>query len=354
MNGMAFDDLLLHPATIVVDMPTRFGEYRPENFLRAYHGEVTVREALQQSLNVPAVATLEAVGPRRFDARLRAAGIAPRYGGSGGEPGLPLALGGVGLSLFDLVTLYAGLADGGTLQPLTIGLGERTVADSVPLFGPAAAWYLTRILEDAPPPPDFVDPGFLGDGRRVAYKTGTSYGYRDAWAIGYDERYTVGVWVGRPDGAPNPDRFGRATAAPVLFQVFNLLPGAGRPANARRPAAAIDTTNAGLPPRLRRFGPGQGTGRRDTLAQALEPPLAITFPPDGAIFDLEAAAGSDTSLPLTAEGGRKPLRWIVNGRPLSSPAHRRRADWRPDGRGYAEITVIDSEGHVARSQVLLR
>lgn len=352
--GMAFDDLLLHPETIVVDMPTRFGEYRPENFLRSYHGEVTVREALQQSLNVPAVATLEAVGPGRFDARLRAAGIAPRYGGSGGGPGLPLALGGVGLSLFDLVTLYAGLADGGTLQPLTLGSELEGKGGGVPLFGPAAAWYLTRILEGAPPPADFVDPDLLGKTRRTAYKTGTSYGYRDAWAIGYDDRYTVGVWVGRPDGAPNPDHFGRATAAPVLFQVLNLLPGAGRPANARRPATAIDTTNAGLPPRLRRFGPGQEGGVHDTLARALEPPLAITFPPDGAILDLDATATANASLPLTAEGGRKPLRWIVNGRPLSSPAHRRRADWRPDGLGYAEITVIDSEGHTARSQILLR
>lgn len=351
--GMAFDDLLLHPETIVVDMPTRFGDYRPENFLRTYHGEVTVSEALQQSLNIPAVAALEAIGPRRFDARLRAAGVVPRYGGSGAGPGLPLALGGAGLSLFDLVTLYAGLADAGILRPLRLVAGQDVMPNGVPLFGEAAAWYLTRILEDAPPPADFVAPDLLGGVRRIAYKTGTSYGYRDAWAIGFDARYTVGIWIGRPDGAPNPDRYGRATAAPVLFQVFNLLPGAGAPANAKRPADTIDTANGWLPPRLRRFGPGPYGNVRDSLTRALEPPLAITFPPDGAILDLEYS-GVNRSLPLTAEGGRKPLRWLVNGRPLSSSAHRRRADWQPDGRGYVDITVIDSKGRTARSQILLQ
>lgn len=349
--GMGFDDLLIHPETVVIDMPTRFGGYRPENFLRKYRGETTVREALQHSLNIPAVAVLAEVGPSRFDARLRAAGIKLRYGG-GGRPGLPLALGGAGISLFDLVMLYTGLANGGTLRPIEL---RRDVAEdgaAVPLFGAAAAWYVTRILEGATPPANFVEADRARDGQRIAFKTGTSYGYRDAWAIGYDARYTVGVWVGRPDGTPSPDRFGRATAAPLLFRVFRLLPDAGRPSNVERPDRVIEIADGGLPDRLRRFGPGSDDAV--SLARSLTPPLLISFPPDGAVIDLDRFDTAAATLPLTAEGGRKPLHWIVNGRPIKSPPHRRRADWPADGAGFVNVTVIDAEGDTARSAVQLR
>ncbi len=348
--AMALDDLLIHPETIVTDAPTRFGDYRPENFLRLYMGEVTVREALQHSLNVPAVAVLEGVGPRRVDARLRAAGVGLRYGG-GGSPGLPLALGGVGVSLYDLVTLYAGLAEGGLAKPLRIARGDDAIAPGVPLFGEAAAWYIARILEAAPPPDGFVDPGNSRDNRRIAFKTGTSYGYRDAWALGYDGAHTVGVWVGRPDGAPSPDRFGRATAAPVLYRVFGLLPDGGK-AMPRRPAGVIVAGNAGLPPALRRFGTGLDVP--PGIARALRPKLAIVFPPDGAMIDLTRDGADYMSLPMVAEGGARPLRWLVNGRVVEAPPHRRRADWRPDGEGFVAITVIDAQGRTATSEVLLR
>jgi penicillin-binding protein 1C len=348
--GMAFDDMLVHPETIVTDIPTRFGAYQPENFHNVYRGEVTIREALQQSLNVPAVAVLDAVGARRFDARLRGAGVALRYGGRG-EPGLPLALGGVGLSLLDLVTLYAGLADGGVLKPLS-AIVDRPADDlEAPLFGATAAWYVTRILEAAPPPVNFVDPGATRANRRIAYKTGTSYGYRDAWAVGYDRRYTVGVWIGRPDGTPSPDRYGRATAAPVLFKVFGLLPLGSGPANPVRPDGAIDVATSELPVRLQRLA---GSGDRPvSVARSLMRPLIVAFPPDGSEVQLDRAGG-DPSLPLVAEGGRKPFRWLVNGKPVASSPHRRRAGWPPDGEGFVQITVIDSDGRIARAEVLLR
>jgi len=352
--GMAFDDLLLHPQTIVADVPTRFGAYQPGNFRNVFRGEVTVREALQQSLNVPAVAVLEAVGPRRFDARLRMAGISLRYGGSG-EPGLPLALGGVGLSLYDLVTLYAGLANGGAVGPLSAVAGDEPRAGDAPqgrLFRATAAWYLTRVLEAAPPPVDFVDPAATKADRRIAYKTGTSYGYRDAWAIGYDRRHTVGVWIGRPDGTPSPDRYGRATAAPVLFKVFGLLGEGSGAANPVRPDDAIDIATQDLPPLLRRL-----PGRIETpvsLAQPLARPLVVSFPPDGAEVELDRDGDSYAALPLVAEGGRKPFRWLVNGEPVASAPNRRQADWRPDGEGFVRITVIDADGHIARAEVRLR
>ncbi len=347
--GMAFDDMLIHPETIVTDIPTRFGAYQPENFRNVFRGEVTVREALQQSLNVPAVAVLDAVGPRRFDARLRGAGITLRYGGRG-EPGLPLALGGVGITLEDLVTLYVGLANGGQLRPLAV-TSDEPAGPGTQLFGPAAAWYLTRILEAAPPPVNFVDPAATRGNRRIAYKTGTSYGYRDAWAVGYDRRHTVGVWTGRPDGTPSPDRYGRATAAPVLFKVFGLLPDGSLPANPERPDGVIEVATADLPARLQRLGGNAAT--MESVAHALVRPLIVAFPPDGSEVRLDRDGGTP-ALPLVVEGGRKPFRWLVNGRPVISAPHRRRAGWQPDGEGFVRITVIDADGRIARAEVLLR
>ena len=349
--GMAFDDLMIHPETVVADMPTRYGNYQPENFLKVYRGEVTVRDALQHSLNIPAVTVLTHVGPRRLDARLRGVGTRLDYGGEG-EPGLPMALGGLGTTLQDLVTLYAGLANGGAVSPLAFTLDEAGYPAPVGLVGEAAAWYVTRILEEAPPPADFVDSRATRERRRIAYKTGTSYGYRDAWAIGYDARYTVGVWIGRPDGTPSPDRYGRATAAPVLFKVFLQLPRSGRPANPRRPEDALDIAARDLPPGLRRISAGEEAP--DTISRSLARPLLVSFPPDGAVVELREGEGGYASLPLIADGGRKPLRWLVNGEPVEAPPHRRRADWRPDGEGFVQITVIDAEGTAARAQVLLK
>lgn len=349
--GMAFDDLMIHPQTVVADMPTRFGNYQPENFLKVYRGEVTVREALQESLNIPAVTVLQHVGPGRIDARLRGVGVRLDYGGEG-EPGLPLALGGLGTRMEDLVTLYAGLANSGNVAPLAFTADEVGKVQPVALLGEAAAWYVTRILEDAPPPADFVDSRATREHRNIAFKTGTSYGYRDAWAIGYDSRYTVGVWVGRPDGTPSPDRFGRATAAPILFSIFQQLPGSGRPANPRRPDDARDVAARDLPPGLRRISAGEAAP--ESISRSLTQPLLVSFPPDGAVVELRKEANGFASLPLIADGGRKPLHWMVNGEPLAAPPHRRRADWRPDGRGFVQITVIDAEGAAARAQVLLK
>ena len=349
--GMAFDDLMIHPETVVADMPTRYGNYTPENFLKVYRGEVTIREALQHSLNIPAVTVLQRVGPRRVDARLRGVGTRLEYGGEG-EPGLPLALGGLGTTLQDLVALYTGLANGGVVVPLAFTPDETDRPGPVALMGEAAAWYVTRILEDAPPPGDYVDSRATRERRRIAFKTGTSYGYRDAWAIGYDARYTVGVWVGRPDGTPSPDRFGRATAAPVLFKVFLQLPRSGSPANPRRPEDVLDVAARDLPPGLRRISAGEAAP--DTISRSLTQPLLVSFPPDGAVVELREGEGGYAPLPLIADGGRKPLRWLVNGEPVEALPHRRRADWRPDGEGFVQITVIDAEGTAARAQVLLK
>ncbi len=353
--GLGFDLGLVHPETIVTDGPARFGSYAPENFQRHYMGEVSVRVALQQSLNVPAVAVLDGVGPERFAGLLRAAGITLQFENTGERPGLPVALGGVGTSLSDLVTLYAALGNRGVARPLRLEARAAPAAEGKRILSAGAAWHLARILESAPPPNDAVPRNFLNRPFDIAYKTGTSYGFRDAWAVGYDGKHVIGVWVGRPDGTPSPDRYGRATALPILFKAFDLVPesrngSAGR-AMPERPADAVLAANDRLPETLRRYqprhlraaSPGKPTGT-----------LAISFPPAGATVALEQKGEAKPHLFLVAEGGAKPLRWLVNGRPVEAPADARQIFWRIDGEGFVRVTVIDADGHSASVQARIR
>ncbi len=214
--ALAFEQGLAHPETRLFDRPMRYGAYAPENFNLGYEGAVTARKALQMSLNLPAVELLSDVGPAAFLARLYSAGA---------EIALPkdtpielaIGLGGLGISLTDLARLYAGFARGGEAPPLIERLdgqppviGERRVTD------PVAAYYVEDILRGAPPPANALK-------GRIAFKTGTSYGFRDALAIGFDRRTTIAVWVGRPDNGPTPGLIGREAAAPILFDAFERL-----------------------------------------------------------------------------------------------------------------------------------
>jgi penicillin-binding protein 1C len=323
--GLGFEDGLIHPETLIDDRPARFGSYKPENFDLSFQGTVTVRRALQFSLNVPAIAVLDKVGVNRLSARLTQAGAALVLP-TGEPPGLALGLGGVGIRLNDLVMLYAGLARLGSTKPLIEREGET--AQAARMLDPVAAWYIGNILLGAPPP-DNAPPG------RIAYKTGTSYGYRDAWAIGFDGRMTVGVWVGRADGAPVPGIIGRATAAPILFDAFAR---SGHPPVSlpRAPNGVVFGPTDKLPPPLQRFGP------KGPLAGLPEPPR-IMFPPDGARLEL---AGGDTPQPLALKiaGGRAPLTVMVNGVPLPPHPGRRTFFFTPDGPGFARLTVMDARG----------
>jgi penicillin-binding protein 1C len=323
--GLGFEDGVIHPDTLIDDRPSRYGSYTPENFDLTFQGVVTVRRALQLSLNVPAVAVLNKIGVSRLGARLSQAGAAlvlPK----GEAPGLAMGLGGVGVRLADLVMLYAGLARQGEALALT----ERRQAD-VPmprrLLDPVAAWYVGNILLGAPPP-DNAPHG------RIAFKTGTSYGYRDAWAIGFDGRMTVGVWVGRPDGAPVPGLVGRGSAAPILFEAF-ARSGSAPAALPRAPRGAIFAASNKLPPPLQRFGITGPT-------EAVEAPR-IMFPPDGARLEIAAAAQPDP-VALKISGGRGPLTVLVNGVPTTAASGRGSLFFQPDGPGFVRLTVIDARG----------
>jgi penicillin-binding protein 1C len=347
--GMAFEDLLVHPETLVSDRPQRFGDYQPVNFDPVFSGDVTVREALIRSLNVPAVAVLDRVGPPRLAARLRAAGGPLSLPDPADVPALAIALGGAGITLFDLATLYAALADGGRAAPLRLAPDDPEVP-STRLLEPAAAWQVTSILAEIPPPSSLLASAYAGPGgRTVAYKTGTSYGFRDAWAVGYDAEHTIGVWVGRPDGTPSPDRYGRNTAAPLLFEVFGLLPVPVRALPGPPPDGVLLAATAQLPARLQRLRPRAAAvlaaGTRGDEA------VRIDFPIDGTMVDIAVAAETGETLPLVAAGGRRPLRWLVNGLPVPASPLSRQAAWLPDGPGFARITVIDAEGGTDTAEV---
>ncbi len=188
--GLAFEQGYVAQQTIIEDRPADFFGYRPRNFDMSYQGDVSVREALQLSLNVPAVRLLDAVGPTRLLVRFRRAGVKPVLPPNE-APGLAIALGGIGVTLKDLVQLYAGLASRGRLVQIGDGvLDQPEKLEGEPLMEPVAAWNITDILSDVLAPRGSRQLG-------IAYKTGTSYGNRDAWSIGYDGAHVVGVWVGR-------------------------------------------------------------------------------------------------------------------------------------------------------------
>ncbi|MDH7451634.1 penicillin-binding protein 1C [Luteimonas composti] len=221
LYGMALDDGLIHSESLLVDAPQSFGGYRPGNFDAAFNGPVGAATALRLSLNVPAVDLLDRVGPARFAARLDNAGIGLRFP-RGATPNLSLILGGTGARLEDLVGAHAALHRAGIAGRVRY-TPDAPVVDRR-LLSPGAAWIVREILASNPRPGEregMFDPG----GRpRVAWKTGTSYGFRDAWAIGGTRRHTVGVWVGRPDGTPLPGQYGAITALPLLFEVVDSLP----------------------------------------------------------------------------------------------------------------------------------
>ncbi|MDO7904284.1 peptidoglycan glycosyltransferase PbpC [Pseudomonas sp. K1(2024)] len=219
LYGLAMDDGLIHSESLLQDVPRRYGDYRPGNFSMGFSGPVSASSALALSLNLPAVQLLEAYGPKRFAAKLRIGGV-PLVLPPLAEPNLSLILGGAGSRLEDLVGGYAALARQG--RSARIRLQPQDPLLERPLLSPGAAWIVRRILSGQARP-DRDPHAELVQRPQLAWKTGTSYGFRDAWSIGVGPRYLIGVWIGRPDGTPVPGQFGLASAAPLMLQVHDLL-----------------------------------------------------------------------------------------------------------------------------------
>lgn len=342
--ALAFQDQILHPDTLINDREIRFPGYHPKNFHDTFHGVVSIREALQQSLNIPAVAVLEQIGPGRFIDVLKNAGIQLVLKKRDQSPSLPIALGGLGTTLWDLVTLYTSFSrQGNVIHPRLL---QDEKSRDLSLFTPISAWYVTHILQESPAPENTVD-WRISQQEPIAYKTGTAYGYRDSWAIGTTPLYTVGIWSGRPDGVYRSGSTGYEAAVPVLFKTFAFLPLNLRSMPDAPPPGVILGTHAELPPGLQYFR--VGVEKKDFFAAgSKEPPLAITFPlPGTRLHGFNAHKKPFSSLVLAATGGRRPLTWLVNGQPISSSPLERSTTWTPDSRGFTQIVVIDSTGRSA-------
>ena len=327
--GLAFDQGLVHPETLISDSPVMFGRYAPRNFDGVFRGDVRVRDALQMSLNIPVVRLTHELGAARLMAALRKAGTNPEL--TGGRPGLAISLGGVGLSLSDLVQLYAALAAGGQGPVLHHGVlsqpgqTERILSDT-------SAWQIGDILAGLTPPQGTPSKG-------LAYKTGTSYGHRDAWAIGFDGQHVIGVWLGRPDGTPVPGAFGGDLAAPLLFEAFGHLKPEFTPLRPPPPATLM-VGAAQLPPPLQRFRP------RAAVFQGSVSAPRLLFPPENAVLETDGAA-----LTIKLRGGVGPFSVLANGTPVATGQYHHEFDIPNPGPGHAALVVVDAEGQSDRVTV---
>ncbi|WP_414040982.1 transglycosylase domain-containing protein [Acidithiobacillus sp. M4-SHS-6] len=304
LYGLGFEAGLLRPSTNVADFPSNFGAYEPNDYNDRYLGVVTATTALRRSLNVPAVDLMEAYGPLRFAAHLRAAG-APLLLPYGANPALPLALGGAGISMRRLLALYAGLADGGVVERLHLIAGQHRPARR--LLSPYAAEEVTAILNRPFP---------FGGPSGIAWKTGTSAGNRDDWAIGYNHRYAAAVWIGRPNGAALPGDTALA-AIPILAQVFSILP--GQP--------------IGVHPETR--------------------PLTLQRLPMGTLLEIASPAPGGTltvgePVSIRIIGGDRPLHFLLDGRPLPSNPALRSVEWTPTVAGFYHLSVLDANGQLVK------
>ncbi len=226
--ALALDAGLIHPSTLLDDAPRQFGGYDPENSDRSYLGPIPAAEALRRSRNVPAVELLGQLPNGGLDHFLRASGA--RLGRPAGEYGLSLALGGAELSLEELAVLYAALASDGSARPLRFVQSAKE-ADATPrLLSPAACSLTLEALRG----------GAANAPRGLAWKTGTSHGFRDAWACGIFGDHVLCVWIGHFDGKPMPGLFARDTAAPLLFEMVTRL-ALTNPAPQSQPANVVDT-----------------------------------------------------------------------------------------------------------------
>jgi len=328
--GIGFQDRLVHPATIIHDGPAMFGGWAPRNFLRDYAGDVTIAKALRLSLNIPAVKVLDGVSPSRFVNLLARAGVEVVLSQAGEAPALPVALGGAGIKLEQLAQLYAAIARGGDALPLRYhaGMGAATAQE---FLSPEAAGWLTEILAAVERPSGFLAQRFAEKQRRVAFKTGTSYGFRDAVSVGFSARYTVAAWVGRPDGAPHDNFIGLDTAR-LMLRSFDLIWDGDPVAE----SDVLETRAFGKPPAALAHYPAP----RVSAAIGQSKNFRILFPPKDAMI----SAGKTKPVILEADAGRRPYTWLVNGAPAGKSLLSGRLSWQPSGAGAYHITAIDATG----------
>ena len=320
--ALAIDDGLVSSGTKLEDRPTRYGSYRPENFNRRYHGRVSIDEALTHSLNIPAVSVLDRLGPNRLMSVLETAGVnISKNNADDKDAGLAIALGGTGMTLNDIAMIYAGIANEGKVRPLRWDDESRT-HKGYAVMSPKAAHSITKSLTQSPTPRGHVPHWLSQENAPIAYKTGTSYGFRDAWAAGFTKEWTVVVWVGRPDGAPRLGQTGRKAAAPMLFDIFSFLPHQASQSKFEKRDEA--------PTGLSRFNDKDGP--------------QILFPPDGADIYSPDFGLKSRGFTLSVQSDQA-LTYYINGKRLSSN------HWKPETEGFYTVSVRNESGQEAMSKV---
>jgi len=332
--ALAADRLLVHPDTVLRDSAHDFGGYAPRNFDDGFHGSVSMRQALQHSYNIPAVMVLERLGPLTFDAALRDAGVSLVFDRSRHPPLLPLALGGVGSRMLDMMVLYGALARGG--ETVSLRLQPEDPVRERPFVGREAAQVINGILRGTPRPENVPAHALP----TLAYKTGTSYGYRDAWAFGHVGGHVIGVWFGYPDSRPCAECTGFGLAAPLLAEIAQALPPLPLDLPAFVPGLLSLPVEA-LPALLREFG------RPALLDAGPVDSLELVFPKSGSLLQAGEA------IPLLARGGTPPHVFLVEGVPQKPASPRSQPAWMPEGTGFFHVSVMDAAGRSVQAEVFV-
>jgi len=356
LYGMALDEGLIHSESLLLDVPQNFGGYRPGNFDATFNGPVSAATALRLSLNIPTVDLLERIGPARFAARLDNAGITLRFP-HGSAPNLALILGGTGSKLEELVGAFAAFNRNGLAARVRYRPDDRLVERY--LMSAGAAWIVRDILESHPRPGYASGTFDTGSRPPVAWKTGTSYGYRDAWAIGGTRHYTVGVWVGRPDGTPLPGQYGAVTALPLLFEVIDSLPHPPGQTYVRQLPDNVKKTDICWPLGLAAADTPPTLCQRKLTALVLDDTIPPTFPErqarlwqSGRVrFEIDSHSGERLSATCSGHFERQTrelARWPALATPWLSAAQQRAQqlpplanDCPPDGLDNPGVLHID-------------
>ena len=333
--AMAFDENIAHPETLLADEETRFGGYRPTNFDGRDNGQISASDALRTSLNTPAVTLLHKIGPRRFLSRLGTPKYKPIIVGT--DPGLSIALGGLGISLEHLVSMYTAFGNRGKYRDISL-TKYLNFTERSELFNQLSSDYIIDILKKTPRPAGRYNG--LED-RDIAFKTGTSSSYRDVLAVGFDETFTVGVWLGHPKAEPMRQKTGIKTAAPVLFRIFDMLPHNNAEKGRLRSATLKEA-----PKNLRRV-----VLEKNKPTSQNQNSFGVAFPVDGAkIPFISMSDGSETSLSIKLKDGSRPFSIFVNGHAMHGRTVSRSLTWTPKGAGFYSIVAVDRAGNVAETR----
>ncbi|MGI4850938.1 MAG: penicillin-binding protein 1C [Janthinobacterium lividum] len=328
--GMGFETGLFQPNTLVNDEVHAYGSYRPGNFDKTFNGSVTIEEALIQSLNIPAVSALNRLGALKFLGMLEEVNIKPKFPDAYTAPGLSLALGGVGMSLEQLMILYSALAQGGIISPLKY---QPSVSNcEVRLFSNQTCGWLTEILQKN-------SLSFDPSCSNIAFKTGTSYGYRDAWVFGYNHDYVVGIWIGRPDGASCGYGTGASLAVPLMQQIFQVLP---KHSNNQKITNDVNYFTLKKTQKYAHFNEHNN-----------HQPLRLLFPVHNTKIDFFSSDNQIKKISLQAAGGRRPYTWLINQQPIATKSWRSYLIWHPLEKGFYKITLLDSQGQSASASITI-